>query len=87
MPQSGTSETPLNQFGLSGRRFKHTKNKTPKAPDRFRDDYHVKRKRATETDASRKEGDQLRTVDQIRKLRMQNEKKKKKNARPTKKRK
>ena len=55
--------------------------------DRFRDDYHVKKKRATEAAASRNEGDQLRTVDQIQKLRLQKEQKKKKNARPTKKRK
>ena len=87
LPQAGTTETPLNQFGLSGRRFKHTKNKAPKAPDRFRDDYHVQKKRALEAAESRKEGGQLRTVDQIRKLRQQNEKKKKKNARPTRKRK
>ena len=87
LPQTGTSETPLNRFGLSGRRFKHTKNRAPKAPDRFRDDYHVQKKRASEAAESRKEGGQLRTVDQIRKLRLQKEHKKKKNARPSRKRK
>jgi ATP-dependent RNA helicase DDX54/DBP10 len=70
----------LNQVGLAARRFKHTKTKAPKAPDRFRDDYHLQKKRAAE---ATKEGSQLRTVDQIRKLRLQKEQKKKKNARPS----
>jgi ATP-dependent RNA helicase DDX54/DBP10 len=87
LPQSGTSETTQNQFGLSGRRFKHTKNRAPKAPDRFRDDYHVQKKRAADAAESRKEGGQLRTVDQVRKIRMQAEQRKKKNARPAKRRK
>jgi hypothetical protein len=42
----------------------HTKKNAPKAPDRFRDDYHVQKKRAAEAAESRKEGGNLRTVDQ-----------------------
>lgn len=87
LPESGTAETSSNRFGLSGRRFKHTKSKAPKAPDRFRDNYHVQKKRATEATESRKEGSQLRTIEQIHKLRAQKEQKKKKNARPSRKRK
>ena len=65
----------------------HTKKKAPKAPDRFRDDYHVQKKRAADAAESRKEGGNLRTVDQVRKMRVQKEQKKKKNARPSRKRK
>jgi ATP-dependent RNA helicase DDX54/DBP10 len=73
--------------GPAGRRFKHTKNKAPKTPDRFRDDYHVKKKRAAETAESRQTGGQLRSAEQIHKLRQQKEKRKHKNARPSRKRK
>lgn len=68
-----------------GKRFKHTKNKAPKAPDRFRDDYHVKKKRAVETAETGQAGGQLRTAEQIRKLRQQKEKRREKNARPSRK--
>jgi ATP-dependent RNA helicase DDX54/DBP10 len=83
----GSSEISSNQFGSSGRRFKYTKKTEPKAPDRFRDDYHVKQKKALETAKSNKEGGQLRTVDQIRKLRVQKDQRKKKNARHSQRRK
>ena len=86
LPQAGTSEGPATGSGvLLGRRFKHTKTKAPKTPDRFRDDYQTQKKKAVQADETRKEGGQLRTMEQIRKLRAQNERKKKKNARPSRK--
>jgi ATP-dependent RNA helicase DDX54/DBP10 len=65
----------------------HTKNKAPKAPDRYRDDYQVQKKRAAEAAEARKDGGQLRNAEQIRKMRLVKEQRKKKNARPTRKRK
>ena len=75
------------QGDLRGRRFLHSKRKEPKAPDRYRDDYHVQKKRAAEAAEARKEGGHLRTVEQVRKLRIQKDQKKRKNARPSRKRK
>lgn len=83
----GASETQSKQVGMGGRRFVHSKKKAPKAADRYRDDYHVQKKRVAEAAESRKEGGHLRTVDQVRKMRIQKEQKKKKNARPSRKRK
>ena len=79
LPKIGSSESSSMQYGASGRRFKHTKMRAPKAPDRYRDDYHVKNKKAMEAAAAAKEAGQLRTADQIRKLRTLKEKKKQKN--------
>lgn len=82
LPQAGTSEAP-NASWLSPSRFKHTKNKAPKPPDRHRDDYEKQKKKAVQASERRNEGGQLRTLDQVRKLRVQKERRKKKNARPS----
>ena len=86
LQQNGTSEK-LNasRFGASGRKFKHMKNKAPKAPDRYRDDYESQKKKAAEAAKSHKNDGQLRDAQQIRKLRMIKEQRKNKNARPSKK--
>ena len=81
--QSGASEAPENRPHTSGRAYKHTKNKLPNAPDKYRDDYQAKKKKAASE--ANKVGGELRTMDQIHQLRVQNERKKKKNARPSKK--
>ena len=83
LPQVGMSENSSNRSGAGGRKFKHMKSKAPKAPDRFRDDYHVQKKKYDQSAEARKEGDRLRTLDQIRKARALKDKKKQKNARPT----
>ncbi|EDO18419.1 hypothetical protein Kpol_1032p11 [Vanderwaltozyma polyspora DSM 70294] len=79
-----------------GGRFKHKQNKAPRLPDKFRDDYQSQKKKvqsAIERGVSVKGfggssgNTELKTTAQIRKERMAKEKKRQKNARPTKKRK
>ena len=88
MPQVGSSETPSNQSGsMAGRRFRHTKQKAPKMPDRYRDDYEAQQKKVAKAAELKKNGTKLRTLDEIRKVRAVQERKKKKNARPSRKKK
>ncbi|KAF1989271.1 ATP-dependent RNA helicase dbp10 [Aulographum hederae CBS 113979] len=79
--------------GPSGRRFRHRVEKAPKEADRFRDDYHVRKKRVEEAKEKRvgrfKEGagkSELRGAEDVRKLRKLKEKRKMKNARTSKRR-
>lgn len=77
-------------------KFKHKMQKAPKLPDKHRDDYAVQKKKV---EAALERGvrvkgyngpgvkPELKSVDEIRKLREIKEKKKQKNARPSKKRK
>jgi ATP-dependent RNA helicase DDX54/DBP10 len=79
---------PTNQSGVTaGRRFRHTKQKVPKNPDRYRDDYEVQRKKVAKAAELKKDGTKLKTLDEIRKMRAVQERKKKKNARPSRKKK
>ncbi|KAG0677514.1 ATP-dependent RNA helicase dbp10 [Kluyveromyces marxianus] len=77
-------------------KFKHKMQKAPKLPDKHRDDYAVQKKKleAALERGVRVKGyngpgvkPELKSVDEIRKLREIKEKKKQKNARPSKKRK
>ncbi|RJE24388.1 hypothetical protein PHISCL_03287 [Aspergillus sclerotialis] len=80
--------------GLGGKRFKHNKDKAPKAADPLRDDYHKKKKKVDAAKerqlakaggaAASGKGD-LRSNDDIRKARKLKQKRKEKNARPSKK--
>ncbi|QLG71926.1 hypothetical protein HG535_0C02780 [Zygotorulaspora mrakii] len=79
-----------------GRNFKHKQMKAPKVPDRHRDDYEKQKKKvkqALERGTPVKgyktsgAGNELHSIEQIRKQRIINEKKKAKNSRPSKKRK
>jgi ATP-dependent RNA helicase DDX54/DBP10 len=72
---------------MVGRRFRHTKQKAPKKPDRYRDDYEMQQKKVAKASELKKDGTKLRTFDQIRKIRAVQERKKKKNARPSRKKK
>jgi ATP-dependent RNA helicase DDX54/DBP10 len=63
------------------------KQRAPKAPDKYRYDYEIQKKKAAESTKQTKEGGQLRSAEQIRKLRIQQEQRKKKNARPSKRKK
>ncbi|QGN17287.1 ATP-dependent RNA helicase DBP10 [Kluyveromyces marxianus] len=77
-------------------KFKHKMQKAPKLPDKHRDDYAIQKKKV---EAALERGvrvkgyngpgvkPELKSVDEIRKLREIKEKKKQKNARPSKKRK
>lgn len=75
------------------RHFKHKQERAPKEADKYRDDYHVRKKRVAEAkekrigkfrdgEGSRKE---IKGVEDIRKSRKIQEQRRQKNARPTKK--
>lgn len=76
--------------GAGGKRFRHKKELAPKEADKFRDDYHVRKKRVDEAKEKRvgrfAEGagkQELRGVDDVRKARKLTAKRKEKNARPS----
>ncbi|KAL8407965.1 hypothetical protein RB594_006679 [Gaeumannomyces avenae] len=77
-----------------GRRFQHKREDAPKDADKFRDDYHVRKKRVAEAKEKRvgkyRDGEgssrELKTNDDIRKARKIKELKMRKNARPARKR-
>ena len=81
--------------GAGGRHFKHHSEKAPKEADRYRDDYHVRKKRVEEAKEKRvgrfKDGvgakNELRSAQDIQKERNQQARKKEKNARPVRKKK
>jgi ATP-dependent RNA helicase DDX54/DBP10 len=75
-----------------GGHYKHRQEKAPKDADKFRDDYHVRKKRVAEAREKRvgkyKDGEgsrrELKSATDIRKARQVQEQKREKNARPTK---
>lgn len=96
MQRVGELEAPnrSTQFNSGGPRYKHKAEKAPKQADRYRDDYHVQKQRVQEAKEKRighfKDGgakSELKDVDTVRKERRVQEKRKEKNARPSKKRK
>ncbi|KAI8953682.1 ATP-dependent RNA helicase DBP10 [Xylaria longipes] len=80
-------------IGGGGPRYKHKQEKAPKAADKYRDDYHVRKKRVAEAKEKRvgrfRDGDgnkkELKNADDIRKDRKLKELRRQKNARPAKK--
>ena len=80
----------------SNKNFKHKQQKSPKLPDKYRDDYHKQKKKvekAIESGVSVKgyhgKGNvhqEIKSTEQIRKERLLKEKRRAKNARPSKKR-
>ncbi|KAG0667976.1 ATP-dependent RNA helicase ddx54 [Maudiozyma exigua] len=102
LPQNLLNDPTRSENSRSGRnnnggRFKHKQMKAPRMPDKHRDDYHKQKKKvaaAIERGATvkgyndrRSPRNELRSTADIRKQRLQNEKKQAKNARPSKKRK
>ncbi|KAL1839044.1 hypothetical protein VTJ49DRAFT_6135 [Mycothermus thermophilus] len=102
LPAVGEVEKPqlVRQFtagpgsaAANGRHFKHKQEKAPKDADKWRDDYHVRKRRVAEAREKRigkyKDGEgsrrELKSADDIRKNRALKEKRKEKNARPSKK--
>ncbi|KAK4227862.1 P-loop containing nucleoside triphosphate hydrolase protein [Podospora fimiseda] len=96
MPGVGELEKPqLTRAFASqgGARYKHKQEKAPKEADKFRDDYHVRKKRVAEAKENRigkyKDGEgskrELKNATDIRKARAIKEAKMEKNARPAKK--
>lgn len=93
LPQVGEMERPgaAARFGTEngGRRFKHHSERAPKPADKYRDDYHVRRKKVAEAQEKRigrfRDGagkNELRGVEDVRRARKVKEHRREKNARP-----
>ncbi|CAL3967129.1 unnamed protein product [Diplocarpon coronariae] len=74
----------------SGTRYKHTQEKAPKEADKYRDDFHVRKKRVAEAKEKRigvfRDGlgkQEIKSTGDIHKQRQLQERKKAKNARPS----
>ena len=89
LPLSATAAAPS-----TGKKYRHNSTKPPKQPDKYREDYDIRRKRvreaqekttATATAMGRKVKNEIRSVDDIRKQRTLKDKRREKNARPSKK--
>jgi len=96
LPRTGEAEREGGGGGGAGRgfgtRYKHKQEKAPKEADRYRDDYHVRKKRVAEAKEKRvgafKDGTgkaEIKSTSDIHKERKLQERKKAKNARPSKK--
>lgn len=97
LPRVGEAEAPNLAAGthMGGRRFRHNKDQAPKAADPLRDDYQKKKKKvdaAKERSMAKAGGaasngkSEIKSTDDIRKARKLQQKRKEKNARPSKKR-
>ncbi|KAH0563048.1 ATP-dependent RNA helicase dbp10 [Trichoglossum hirsutum] len=89
-PRTGEAENTAGGVNVGGRRFKHKQEKLPKNPDKFRDDFYRKRKKFGEakenkTGKLRSGGGELKSVDDVRKQRQLKDRRREKNARPSKK--
>lgn len=94
LPRVGEQERASAHFANNdgGKRFKHKQERAPKEADRFRDDYHVRKKRVAEAKEKRmgkfadgQGKNELRGAEDVRKLRKLAERRKDKNARPSRK--
>ena len=97
LPRTGEAERPgaAGNGGVGrgmGTRYKHKQEKAPKEADKYRDDYHVRKKRVAEAKEKRvgpfKDGNgksEIKSTEDIRKERKLQERKKAKNGRPSKK--
>lgn len=93
LPKVGEMERSQAHFANGGgKRFKHKMERAPKDADKYRDDFHVRKKRVAEAKEKRvgrfaegKGKSELKGVDDVRKARKLKEKKREKNARPTRK--
>jgi ATP-dependent RNA helicase DDX54/DBP10 len=96
LPRTGEAEREGAGAGSVGRgmgtRYKHKQEKAPKEADRYRDDYHVRKKRVEEAKEKRigkwKDGSgkkEIKSTEDIRKERKLAERRKAKNARPSRK--
>lgn len=90
LPRTGEVEKPTGpDHRNGGKRFKHKMERAPKEADKFRDDYH-KRKKKTEAAKEKKIGrfkegegkSEIRGIDDVRKQRGVKQKRREKNARP-----
>ena len=94
LPRTGDSESSQTKTSLAGgRRFKHKSEQAPKDADKFRDDFHKKRRKVEAAKEKRigrfREGagkNEIRGMDDVRKQRGLKERRRDKNARPGRKR-
>ena len=95
LPRVGEMEKGNNHFANNGdgKRFKHKQDKAPKEADKYRDDYHERKKKVEAAKEQRRgrfaEGkgkSEIKSVDDVRKGRRDLQKRKEKNARPSRKR-
>ena len=87
-PRVGQTEANGTNNAGGGPRYRHKSTKAPKAADKFRDDFETRKKKLAgvkEKQAADRGKQELRSVDDIRKQRNLQEKRKEKNARPSKK--
>ena len=91
LPRTGENETAHKKPGGGGKRFKHKGEKAPKEADRYRDDYHKRKKLVEKAKEERRgrfrEGGgkrEIRGVDDVRRERGKEERRREKNARPAK---
>ena len=86
-PRVGEAEAKGTGAGSSGKSYRHKSMKAPKEADKFRADFETRKKKVASA-RERQMGDQgkkeLRSVDDIRKQRQLMEKRREKNARPSK---
>lgn len=81
-----------SMVAANGYRYKHKQIKAPKDADKYRDDYHIRKKRVAEAREKRigkfRDGagnrKEIKASEDIRKARLLKERRKEKNARPTK---
>ncbi|KAL1583415.1 hypothetical protein WHR41_07569 [Cladosporium halotolerans] len=94
LPRVGEMEKGNNHFANNGdgKRFKHKQDKAPKEADKYRDDYHERKKKVQAAKEQRRgrfaEGkgkSEIKSVDDVRKGRRDLQKRKEKNARPSRK--
>lgn len=93
LQQAGNPGAPGAPSG-GGPRYKHKQQKAPKEADKYRDDFEKRKKRVDEARQNRvgrfRDGmgskKELKGIDDVRKARQQAQKRKEKNARPTRKR-
>ncbi|KAF3061152.1 ATP-dependent RNA helicase DBP10 [Daldinia childiae] len=99
LPRVGEAEKKLPRLGApgtgeeNGGRYRHKQEKAPKEADKYRDDYHVRKKRVADARENRvgrfKDGmgskKEIKSSEDIRKARVVKEQKKAKNARPSRK--
>ena len=93
LPRVGEVEKASSYNRIATKNYKHKAQRAPKAPDKFRDDYYKRKKRVAEAKDKQEGGfkpskgkGELRGVDDVQKQRSMKQKRKEKNARPTKKR-
>jgi ATP-dependent RNA helicase DDX54/DBP10 len=95
LPRVGETEAPsarhAGNSASAGKPYRHKAERAPKEADKFRDDYHIRKKRVAEAKEKRigkfKDGggkNELRSIDDMQKQRRMKEKRRDKNARPAK---